>query len=280
MNINLSCARKACDQLGLSYKNIDQNGLLLEIELGTKKIHFVHFAVPLATHIQARICSDKEYTYMILKDKISMPKTIGFLDPFVEDEYKTYVQQNNIEKIRDVIKENFSFPLIIKRNRGATGNNVFECKSEDEIDTLLSIIFDKKSLHYDYVALAQEKISITEEYRVIILHGKINFAYIKDNSNAVYEGNLSPLHWKGAKAILLDSNDERLKRLQSLVDILYKEFPIPYTGLDVALTTDGQLELIEMNSHPAFGHFIADNGDEKVVGLYKDILLSIMNSRN
>lgn len=273
MNINIECVKKACIELDFSFRALDRNGLFIEVDLkNNHKTHFLHNIVPLSNQTDARIASDKEYTYHLLKNVLNIPVTRAFLDPNVIDEYKEYMYQKNIQQIIEDIKEHFTFPLIIKRNRGSTGNNVFACNNATEIESLLKIIFNKQSIHYDYVALAQEKINIKEEYRVIILNGKVKFAYIKDNSNAQFTGNLSPLHWKGAKAILLEDFDFRLKQLQTFVDILYKSFAIPFAGLDIALDFHNRLWLIEINSQPSFGHFIADNGEKKVIDLFKNII--------
>lgn len=276
MNINIECVKKACNELGLSYSAIHQNGLFIEINLkNNTNIHFLHNSVPLSLQTDARIVSDKEYTYLLLKDVLKIPLTLGFLDPTVMQEYQEYVNKKSIQEITETIRQNLTFPFILKRNRGSTGNNVFICNTEEQLHPLLHKIFDRQSIHYDYVALAQEKINIKEEYRVIILNGKIEFVYIKDNSNADFTGNLSPLHWTGAKAILLADDDIRLTELQILVDTLYKRFAIPYAGLDIALDIQNQLWLIEINSQPSFGHYVADNGDRKVVSLFKKIITQL-----
>ena len=51
-------------------------------------------------------------------------------------------------------------------------------------------------MHYDYIFLAQEYISIAQEYRVLVYDNELQFVYLKDNSEADFTGNISPLHFE------------------------------------------------------------------------------------
>ena len=84
-------------------------------------------------------------------------------------DYKT------IEAIENKILKEFELPVIIKRNRGATGKNVFLCQKEENMADYVNRIFNINNKNYDYVALAQEYIKIDCEYRAIFFDKKINF---------------------------------------------------------------------------------------------------------
>ncbi len=272
MNVNIKCLVKACRESHLDYKFIDQNHNFVQINKNGSYFYFHNHLVPIISRIFGKIAGDKEFTYHLLKTYIRMPKTKGYLDPAtIEkfDEYKRFKSLNGIFK--DIEKE-FEFPLIIKRNSGAVGNNVFMCNSRVEVEEKAKVIFNKNSNHYDYVLLAQEKLNIKKEYRVIILNNKIELVYLKDNSKGQFVGNLSPLHWRGSVASPIKNYKLEIKNLGQLVSKISGVISMDYAGLDVVEDENGELYLLEMNSQPGYDNFIRDNGDSEVVRIYKKIL--------
>ena len=99
----------------------------------------------------------------------------------------------------------------------------------------------------------------------------IQFAYLKDVSNATFDGKLSPLHWDGAKAV--DVTDQKLlDEFSSFITPLFYHLPLVYGCLDIARDANGALWLLEVNTAPSFSIFVRDNEKEKVVEMYKKML--------
>jgi hypothetical protein len=274
MSINLECLRKAAARRGLELKTYDRHGDLVSLMLGGTEHFFTKHSVGALSAVEAAICRDKEYTYFILKDSIRQPLTRGFLDPSVEEKYDRYRMHGTLESIADDIEQEFSYPLIIKRNKGSQGDRVFRVRSRSGLLRRLRTIYNRRSSHYDYIALAQEYIAIELEYRAVAVAGRLELVYAKDLSGASYEGNLSPLHWNGARARKVTDPLE-FKAIADFLEPALRKLPLGWAGFDVARSRDGALSLIEVNARPGFSRYIKDNGDEDIVALYARLLESL-----
>lgn len=276
MVINIECLVSACTRLNLQYQFSDANKNVVTVTIGGKKYLFANAATPFNADSQANVFADKGFTHDLLSNLDIIPKTVGYPDPATDTQYQSYVEHNNISKISDDILNNFSLPVIIKKNRGYKGVNVFSCDSREEIQKSLEIIFDKNSRDYDYLALAQDKINIKQEFRAIVFKGELILIYLKDNSKAKFTGNLSPLHWEGAKTVVV-SDDNTLGQITKLVHTVNSHLPIGFAGLDLAIDKNDKLWLIEINSRPGFDLFVKDNGKDKIIDLYEQILNILIN---
>ncbi|MEH2360102.1 ATP-grasp domain-containing protein [Nostoc sp.] len=271
---NVSLLLQACENLNISYEIIHPAENLVKIKLNSKPHYFCNFSTPLINQAVAHLIRDKEYTYHILKEKVKLPRTVGFLSPFCDTQYKIYLKFPTIQDIVLEIKENFEIPVIIKRNSGSSGHNVFLCQNQDEIETALKEIFNINFKKYDYVALAQEFIPIKSEYRAVFLNKELVLLYEKDITHAKFEGNLSPLHWNGAKAKYIN-DPQILLEIANFAKPVFEELDLDYGGLDIVLDRDNQYWLIEINSHPNFSIFTRDNGKEYALKLFEKILISL-----
>lgn len=268
---------KACQKLDIPYETFHYSQSLMRIKLD-KYYYFVNNRTPFNSEAINELFKDKEYTYLLLKDKINMPRCLGFLSPFCSEEYTQYLVYENLTKITEEVRKNFALPVIVKKNRGFGGNNVFLAKTIEDIRGAFSEIFDVNSKNVDYVALAQEYIDIIHEYRVIVYQNEILLVYEKDKSRATFTGNLSPLHWEGA--IALHITDETLIReIQDFIEPIFSEMKINYAGFDIARDGDGKLWLIEINGTPNYNIFIRDNGEDIIVRMFETILSRFRDSQ-
>ncbi|MEH2004960.1 ATP-grasp domain-containing protein [Nostoc sp.] len=270
---NVSLLLQACENLNISYEIIYPAENLIKIELNNKPHYFCNYSTPLINQAVAHLIKDKEYTYHVLKKKVKLPRTLGFLSPFCDMQYKIYLKFPNIQDIVLEIKRNFETPVIVKRNSGSSGHNVFLCKNQDEIENALKEIFNINH-KYDYVALAQELIQIKSEYRAVFLNKELVLLYEKDITDAKFVGNLSPLHWNGAKAKYINE-PQILSEIASFTKPVFEELDLDYGGLDIVLDRDNQYWLIEINSHPNFSIFTRDNGEEYVLRIFEKMLISL-----
>ena len=275
MLTNISLVLEACRELNIPYEILHPSQNLIRIRYGGEDYFFVNYMTAFDSGSLAQIFKDKEYTYQLLKAHINTPKTLSFVSPHCEDKYQKYLSFPDIESIVLEVNKNFAFPVIIKRNRGSGGNNVFLCESGEQIKAALEIIFNVNSKDYDYVALAQEYIEITREYRAIFCKEKLVLLYEKDKSQAEFAGNLSPLHWEGAKAQHI-TNSRVIAEIEDFVRPVFAEMAIDYAGFDIALDTKGAYWLIEINSSPNYDIFVRDNDRQIVVTMFKGILESLI----
>lgn len=271
MNANLRSLIKACEKSNTKYRILHPNGNLIQIITEDHSFIFCNWSTPINSQAIARLCEDKEYTYKVLSDHLCMPKTIAYLDPNIDERHKEYLKYSDIDSIVGNIIQEFRLPVIVKRNRGSHGSNVFQANSPAEIKNAIEIIFNKNSKNYDYVALAQKQVDIVEEYRAVFFKKKLMFAYLKSIENAKYVGNLSPLHWEGGMAVAVQ-DESLLNRIEKFTLPALEHANMLYAGVDIALDQKGKMWCIEINSSPGFDIFIKCCGDKSVVELYTAML--------
>jgi len=267
---NIRLLLQACHNLNIPYEILHDHDNLVKIKLD-KNYYFCNYSTPLVDQSVFKILKDKEYTYSILQGKIKIPKTSGFLSPFCDEKYQEYLKFKTIPEIATEIQRLFQFPVIVKRNSGSSGHNVFLCKSFEEIETALTTIFNIHDKSYDYIAVAQEYILIQREYRAIFLNQKLILLYEKDIGQGTFTGNLSPLHWEGAQAKYID-NSQIISEIETFCQPIFPELNLDYTGLDIAVDDHDQYWFIEANSHPNYDIFTRDNGSELAIQVFEKML--------
>lgn len=215
------------------------------------------------TDAEWQIFRDKFYTYELFKSSGLLVDTFAYIDPLAIDHYAQFVVHQDLEEIVADIKTKLNLPLIVKRNSGTQGQNVFLCRDLAAVKKALAKIYSKRQLEYDHVALAQEYVLPKCEYRLVVFGGNLEFAYVKPHHRPEFGGVVEP------KIV----NDlELLKKMKDLVDRLNKIYPLIYAGIDVVETESGELRVIEVNGSPTYSSFIKLNGRQKVVELFRKIV--------
>ncbi|OSM04190.1 putative RimK domain-containing protein ATP-grasp [Magnetofaba australis IT-1] len=169
------------------------------------------------------------------------------------------------------MERQFPYPFIVKKNRGASGDKVFLVRDRRQLESSLMAIFNPADAGSDYLCLAQERIDIVQEYRAVFVDGELVLCYRKALDDAAYAGNLSPLHWSGARAIV-EEDAATVARIGAFCRPLFETLMIPFCGLDIALARSGELVLIETNASPGFDKVMDDCGMEPVKRVYLQIL--------
>ena len=275
MLTNISLVLEACQELNINYEILAPNQNLIRIQHSGQDYYFVNYITPFNSAPIVQIFKDKEYTYQLLNTKIKTPKIVGFLSPFCDSKYREYLTIKKCAQIADEVSKIFPIPVIIKKNRGSAGNNVFLCETHEQIQTAIETVFNVNSKDYDYVCLAQEYIDIRHEYRAVFSNKKLVLLYEKDKSEAKFMGNLSPLHWEGAKAKhIIDS--KIISEIENFVQPVFAKINVNYGGFDIAIDKNGDYWLIEINSSPNYDIFVRDNDRQIVVTMFKDILESLV----
>lgn len=260
-----------CKEKNIPFRIIHDSGNIVEIKSNTGAAYlFIMGATPFDSNSVVSLCKDKEFFYNYYKNAVDMPKTKGFLNPNCAQEWKNYLKFSSMEEVIKDSEKIFSYPFIAKMNRGSQGKCVFKVHNRDEFTTALNEIYKE-----DYVALLQDCIDIKSEYRVIYLNKKLMFAYKKNNEHAVFTGNLSPLHFEGAFAEIVE-NQNLLNAFDKFVQPMLKQKDIPYCGLDIVLDKDNKMWLIEGNCSPGFGYLLQNpKGESLLKGLYTEMFKTL-----
>jgi glutathione synthase/RimK-type ligase-like ATP-grasp enzyme len=269
-NSNMRCLVEACKQLGIAYTAQDAIGNWITVHLDSD-LHFVRSKTPFNSSSMDTIFRDKEYCYMLLRKEIQTPQTVGYLDPRVEEQWQPLVTFKTVDAIRDDIVQRFGLPVIVKRNSGAQGDNVFMATTPEEVSKALESIFNKHTTSYDSVAIAQPYVAISREYRVLWFRGQMMLVYEKVTTQGK-PVSLSPLANPGSLTRIIPLDDPISVQIRAFLETSPTIRSFEYCGFDVAIDTSDTLWVIEVNGWPGTMKLTRDNGDEALVAVYKKIL--------
>ncbi len=271
MNAHIQVLIEVCRQRSIPFQLNVQSGNSIAIQLNHQFYHFINWSTPLNSHAVAELCLDKGFFYESFHNQLITPETKMILDPQCNALYRDYVKNESLEQIVDEIEQDFQYPMIVKRHRGFGGRGVFKVQQRSALLSAIQGLFDKQSALYDYIVLVQQYINACKEYRAVFVDSQLVFAYEKNCQMAEFKGNLSPMHWQGAKAVLVE-NPALLNTMQKMTPQLFKQLNIPYCGLDFISDQSAKMWMVEANCSPAFNFFMRDNGVEKIHGLYHAML--------
>lgn len=276
MSIHTVCLVEACKRLGIPHSFVAGDENFLQINLA-RRYYFPGSSTPFNDGATSKICRDKEFSYKLLSGVVAMPKSMGFVDPEGPEGYRRWAREDSIPDIVEKICAEFDLPVIVKRNSGSQGKNVFLCKSRGEVAVAVQKVFERDEddpAGYDHVVLAQDYVAGKKEYRAIVFERNILLLYEKDISGATFTGNLSPLHWENSKAVQI-TDAGIIRRIQDFAAPIYPLLDLRYGGLDIIEDANGNLTLVELNSRPGFGHFAKNNGSEPLVQMCMQILRNL-----
>lgn len=276
MEIHIKCLTQACENLNKQYQYLDTDKNLIRVDMGNT-LFFQSNRTPFNTEVTASICRDKEHSYRLLHKQIAMPKTIGFLDVNIGDQYRNYVRYNSKSSIINKIEKEFNYPVVVKRNSGALGINVFLCPDRKMVSTALDQIFNRNNSNYDYVALAQEYIQAKKEFRVVFFRGELLLCYQRVSENDKFGAR----YWDTNMGHAIHINcSEELSALSKFVDPALKLPGLNYVGFDIIKNNQDDYILIEMNSGPKYNNYVKSNGTKKIIAMYEKILTKESKLRN
>jgi glutathione synthase/RimK-type ligase-like ATP-grasp enzyme len=268
MQNNIRCLIQACTQNDIAFRVLDDNGHVVQVDIGTGLI-FRHNVTPFNTESVAKICLDKSQTYALLHQHVHMPKTLSFLDINVQPEYQDYLQDTSLADIISRIEKTLSYPVVIKMNRGSIGKQVYLCHDSTAIMTSLQTIFDKTVDPYDYLALAQERISLGQEFRAVFFRQQLLLCY----ERAANTTNFGARHWEQHSAYARKVTETNLlKEIAQCMQPVWETLGINYVGVDLIKDNNDRWYLLEMNSGPTYDHYIQFYGQDDIVALYAHIL--------
>jgi len=125
MNTSTECLTKACTELGIPFESLDANQSVIKVQVQEGPLFFHGNKTPFNSEAMSQICKDKDHTFQLLGKFIKMPQTVSFMDFNVQPKYHKYLELHSVEEILTEVDRCFYYPMVIKRNRGRKGNNVF-----------------------------------------------------------------------------------------------------------------------------------------------------------
>jgi glutathione synthase/RimK-type ligase-like ATP-grasp enzyme len=263
---------QACKELEINFSFATKNKTIITLSKPNGDHFIINSNFGLTNSTEAHLCLDKAYQYELLNKVISMPQTLSYTDPL--SKFGKFSKFKSHQGIIKHIEQQLDFPLIVKKNTGTEGENVFSCQNKDKLTKAVKTIFNLNHHLYDHVLLAQLKIEIKNEYRAIFYKQKLEILYKKDNNQAKFIGNLSPLHFERSQAVDL-TNQKLINKITKFITPIFKKINLTYAGFDIIEDNNNKLWLIEINSIPGYAHYLENNPKEKVLKLFKKIILDL-----
>lgn len=177
-----------------------------------------------------KTCDDKAKTYLKLKGKVNMPKSI--IAPF---SYST-VNYTNYNFISEIEKQ-LSYPFIVKQNKGSFGQQVYLVNNNGELKALLQKISSCEILFQEFI-----KSSAGKDIRVYVVGEKIVASALRHNPTD-FRSNVNA----GGSMQKIELSEEYAKIALSAV----KELGADFAGVDLLIGENGPL-VCEVNSNAHF----------------------------
>ena len=232
------------------------------------------------------IAQDKFATFEVLKSN-NIP-TIEHRMIFNPKTRSNFYKNKFIEDAKELLKENKK--VVIKANDSSEGKDVYYCITDKEIEDIVIKLFEEEN---DTLS-ACPYIDIDYEYRTVYLDGEIEFVYKKKKAFVTGDGNTSvkelinnkfsylnhdmdlireldlnyvpkkdeevTVSWKhnlynGAEPILIDENDPFVEEVKKVSKQAGDASRIKFATIDVALTKDKKILVMEINSSVCFTKF-------------------------
>jgi glutathione synthase/RimK-type ligase-like ATP-grasp enzyme len=274
MQHHIRCLIEACKQLQVEFSFLDEEQNLVELLIHQKSFIFQSNRTPFNTEALAGICLDKGHTWQVLHQHIRMPQTLAFMDTHVAPKYRSYLRYHSREAMIEEIEKTLAYPIVVKRNRGALGNNVFLCQNRAEAEAAMERIYNKSLPGYDYIALAQEFISSQQEYRLVCFRGEPVLLYERYAGDRPFKA----LYWEDSEGRPILVEDQALIQEQmAFLQPMFQRLCPGYVGVDLVRSRSGEWVLLELNSGPRVDHFIEFNGPERIIAMYVRIVQRLLD---
>ncbi len=285
--VNDICIEKDIEQKNHSF------GWIKELKKDGKTRYIVHNQLELNNSNSYIIAKDKYATFEILKEnKVPTIEHFMIFSPLTRSEY---CKANYLENIRHLL-EKYNSKIVIKVNASSQGKDVYFCDNEHETKTIINKLFQKNK---DSISICPY-MEIDYEYRVVMLDGNAIYIYKKKKPYVIGDGThtieelinekyknqnlaLNPnldlekvlengeeknISWKhnlscGAEPILVNE-DKYLEQIKNIAINASKAIGIRFATVDIALTAEGNLSVVEINGSVCMNKF-----SELVPGGYK-----------
>lgn len=285
-------------------KNIEQKMLsfdwIRQLKKDNKIRNLIRYQFDLNSANAWRIARDKYATYSLLvRNNIPIIEHRMIFNPITRE---GYFNESQIESAINLLNENGK--IVIKANESSMGKDVILCETEDGVRKTISRLLDQGNDSLSACPFT----NIDYEYRTIYLNGEALYIYKKEKPyvigngtktiqelinekfgeentldlikdldyNSILEYNVKKtVSWKhnlcnGANPILIDETDEFYSKVKDIAIRSAKAIDINFATIDIALTDNKELLVVEINSSVCMDKFAnrAPNGFEITKQIY------------
>ncbi len=271
MMTNIALSLEACTQLNIPYEMLHSEESLYRIKLNNKVYYFANDTTPVNSQAIAYLLKDREYIYYVFKNKLKVPKTLAFLSPLIsKDTLKRYLDYPTIEQMIEMVKLNFTMPVILSKNTGADRKNVFLCQEIAEVENAVRQIFNDRN--YDSVALVREYVEIEKQYSAIALYNELVLLYEKGINQPKLGDKVISGEAENAVGKQI-TNPDILAAIGKFIQPIFQEIAeAKYFRCNIAVDKSGQYWLMSMTSKPNYRFFLKHNDAQIAVEIFKKLI--------
>lgn len=287
-----SILKDICDKKGIKFTLVS-NGLLSILEKEGKTRYLIGTKFDLNNHVVGNICDDKYALYSVL-DYFKIPVA----------EHLLINRNYNKEEIMRFWKNN-NFNVVVKSNIGKCGNDMYHVTNEKELFEKINELLDRF-----YSISISPYYEIENEYRTIILNGKVELIYGKikpvivgDGKRSIYEllCEFNPIYFKNRKEVLgfdkilnigesyeynwqfnlskgsmpfIPDDVELINNIKALALKVVETVNLKFVSVDIIKLNTGELLVLEVNSGVTLSHFIQliENGKNIAIEIYSKVI--------
>lgn len=265
---SLECIKIACQQSALAYQPMSANGQVVQVVTATRPLFFLRNKNPFNDYVSAHLAEDKAYQYeLFLQAGLTLPQTMFLFNPLADERFNRYKTHQSIETMVMAVEAEFSFPLVVKKNRSSVSQGVFLEQDGTALRARLQEICENSG-YTDNVFLIQAYVA-GPEYRIVASQDELLLAYRKDGEQCI-DGNLNPLHRPDGRAVKVE-DPTLLAKMCRLTATLAKAVNLGFYAIDLIVAADG-LYILEINPNPFCYFYNRSNGREDFIGIYKKLL--------
>ena len=294
-------------------KNINQELLsfnwIRELKKDGKIKHLIRYQFDLNSANSFRIAGDKYATYAVLsKNNIPIIEHRMIFNPETREDY---FEKSQLDEAISLLEKNKK--VIIKANQSSKGKHVVLCESENEIRNSINKFLNEEK---DTIS-ACPYIDIEYEYRAVYLCGEILYIYKKEKPYIIGNGkntiielinekfgeentldilreldlNYIPnenekitVSWKhnlcnGANPVIISPDDLYYEDVKSIAINSGKAIDINFATIDIALTSEKKLMVVEVNASVCMDKFaiLTPNGYSIAKEIYSKAIDEMFN---
>ena len=206
-------------------------------------------------------------------------------NPLADGRFDRYKRHTSFEAIVSDVERQFSYPIVIKRNRGSLAQGVYLEFCRDDLEMRLRHLCES-STYFDNVLLFQAFIP-GREVRVVATGDELLMAYEKVGRGSDGASDLNPLHHSDGKALRI-LEPERLASMRDITRAVSRVIELGYYAIDLILSEAGPC-ILEVNPNPICYFYNLHNGRADFVEIYErlirkflirgDVQVGVLNDR-
>lgn len=265
---SLACLAEACVNRGVAIEPASEDGNLFCIRRpGRGPVYFLRNRHPFNDYVAARLAEDKAYQYeLFTRAGLPVPGTLVAFNPFADERFTRYRTHASVDAVVGDVERRFSYPVVVKRNRGSLAHGVFLETDRRDLRRRLRTLFENSGF-LDNLILVQEYVS-GPEYRVVAARDELLLAYEKVSESPC--GDLNPLHGPTGIAKPVDAPDV-IDALSGLTARVSGVIELGFYAIDVIRSSRG-FQVIEINPNPMCYFYNLHNGRSDFVGIYEKLI--------